>query len=110
MRHRIENRSDQRDRGRTGPASSRRGKKERENQKRPDFYSQFRNATGMPPHQYVIARRVERARQLLGKGDELSLSDIAIRAGFSDQSHFSNQFKRIIGVTPRQFRRSARSD
>jgi AraC family transcriptional regulator len=64
---------------------------------------------GMPPHQYVISRRIERAGQLLGKGDDLSLSEIAIRAGFSDQSHFCNYFKRLLGVTPRQFRMSVRN-
>jgi AraC family transcriptional regulator len=67
---------------------------------------QFKRATGLPPHQYVLARRVERAKQLL-QGD-LSLADIAACAGFSDQSQFSHHFKRIVGVTPGQFRVSAR--
>ena len=71
------------------------------------FARQFKAATGLPPHQYVIARRVKRAQHLLRADDELSLVEVALRAGFSDQSKFSFHFKRIVGVTPRQFRISA---
>jgi AraC family transcriptional regulator len=72
------------------------------------FARQFKAATGLPPHQYVIARRIERARQLLQAGTDLSLAEVAARAGFSDQSQFSRHFKRLVGVTPRQFGMSAR--
>jgi AraC family transcriptional regulator len=72
------------------------------------FARQFRKATGLPPHQYVILRRVERAKQLLQAGTDLSLAEVAAHAGFSDQSQFSHHFKRIVGVTPGQFRMSAR--
>jgi AraC family transcriptional regulator len=72
------------------------------------FARQFKRATGLPPHQYVIARRVERAKQLLQAGTDLSLADVAAHAGFSDQSQFSNHFKRLVGVTPGQFRTPAR--
>jgi AraC family transcriptional regulator len=72
------------------------------------FARQFKAATGLAPHQYVIARRVERAQQLLREEDEFGLGEVAFRAGFADQSHFSLHFKRIVGVTPRQFRISAR--
>jgi AraC-like DNA-binding protein len=62
----------------------------------------------VPPHQYVVARRVERAQALLLRADRgLSLSEIATRAGFADQSHFCNHFKRLVGVTPRRFREAA---
>jgi AraC family transcriptional regulator len=71
------------------------------------FARQFKAATGLPPHQYVIARRVERAKQLL-REDDLSLAEVAADAGFSDQSQFSHHFKRLVGVTPGQFRKSAR--
>jgi AraC family transcriptional regulator len=70
------------------------------------FARQFRAATGLPPHQYVISRRVERAKQLLQEGD-LSLAEVAAAAGFADQSKLSHTFKRVVGVSPRQFRRSA---
>jgi AraC family transcriptional regulator len=71
------------------------------------FARQFKAATGLPPHQYVIVRRVERAKQLLQGGD-LSLAEVASEAGFSDQSQFSHHFKRLVGVTPGQFRMPAR--
>jgi AraC family transcriptional regulator len=72
------------------------------------FARQFKAATGLAPHRYVIERRVKRAQHLLRKDDELELAEVALRAGFSDQSKFSFHFKRVIGVTPRQFRLSAR--
>jgi AraC family transcriptional regulator len=70
------------------------------------FARQFRTATGLPPHQFVIMRRVERAKQLLQGGD-LSLAEVALHAGFSGQNVFCHHFKRLVGVTPRQFRMSA---
>ena len=67
------------------------------------FARQFKAATGLPPHQYVILRRVERARQLLQAATDLSLAEVALRAGFSDQSRLSHHFKRNVGVTPGRF-------
>jgi AraC family transcriptional regulator len=72
------------------------------------FARQFKAATGLPPHQYVILRRVERAKQLLQAGTDLSLAEVALRAGFSDQSQFCHHFKRLVGVTPGQFRTPSR--
>jgi AraC family transcriptional regulator len=72
------------------------------------FARQSKAATGLPPHQYVIMRRVERSKHLLQAGDDHSLAEIAAHAGFSDQSQFSRHFKRVVGVTPGQFRMSAR--
>jgi AraC family transcriptional regulator len=72
------------------------------------FARQFKAATGLPPHRYVIARRVERARQLLQAGTDLSLAEVAACAGFSDQSQFCHHFKRLVGVTPGRFRTPAR--
>jgi AraC family transcriptional regulator len=71
------------------------------------FARQFKAATGLPPHQYVILRRVERAKLLLQGGD-LTLAEVAAHAGFSGQSVFCLHFKRVVGVTPRQFRMSVR--
>src|SRR5215831_9031235 len=62
------------------------------------FARQFKAATGLPPHQYVLARRVERTQRLLLREGELSLAEIAARAGFSDQSQFSDRFKRVVGI------------
>src|SRR5262245_24840880 len=74
------------------------------------FVSQFKRATGLPPHQYVIMRRVERAKQLLLAGTDLALAEVAAHAGFSDQSQLSHHFKRLVGVTPGQFRTRVRTD
>jgi AraC family transcriptional regulator len=71
------------------------------------FARQFKSATGMPPHQYVLARRVARAQELLHPDRDLALAEIAARVGFADQSHFTQHFKRLVGVTPRQFRLAA---
>ncbi len=73
------------------------------------FARQFKQATGLPPHQFVIAQRIERAREMLLKNDERPLAEVAVRTGFSDQSQFTFHFKRIVGVTPGQFRIAARS-
>jgi len=72
------------------------------------FARQFKAATGLSPHQYVIIRRIERAKQLLRARTDLSLAEVATCAGFSDQSQFSHHFKRIVGVTPKQFQIPAR--
>jgi AraC family transcriptional regulator len=72
------------------------------------FARQFKTATGLPPHQYVLARRVERAKQLLQQGRDLSLAEVAAHVGFADQSQLCHHFKRIVGVTPGQFRTPAR--
>jgi AraC family transcriptional regulator len=72
------------------------------------FARQFKAATGLPPHQYIILRRVERAKQLLQAEADLSLAAVALRACFSDQSQFGYHFKRLVGVTPGQFRTPSR--
>ena len=72
------------------------------------FARQFKASTRLAPHQYLIARRIERAQHLLQAHDELGLAEVALRVGFADQSHFSFHFKRLVGVTPRQFRISER--
>jgi AraC family transcriptional regulator len=69
---------------------------------------QFKRATGLPPHQYLIMRRIERAKKLLQTGGDVSLAEVAAHAGFSDQSQFCQHFKRLTGVTPGQFRMRAR--
>jgi AraC family transcriptional regulator len=68
------------------------------------FARMFKASTGLPPHQYVVSRQVERAKRLLRAGDDLSLAQVAARSGFWDQGHFTRHFKRLVGVTPRSFR------
>ena len=67
------------------------------------FASLFKRATGTSPHQYVIQQRVERAKLLLSKTN-LAIADIALQVGFSSQSHLTQNFKRLTGVTPKQVR------
>jgi AraC family transcriptional regulator len=59
----------------------------------------FKRSFGVPVHEYVIQRRVERARALLRRGD-LPASQIALDAGFSHQSHMARCMRRVLGVTP----------
>ena len=68
------------------------------------FMRQFKAATGLSPHQFLISRRVELAQHLLRKKRFNGLAEVAILSGFSDQSQFSFHFKRIVGLTPGQFR------
>jgi len=63
------------------------------------FARAFKETMGRAPHQYLLALRLERARRLL-ETTEASLSDIAQRAGFADQAHFTRLFKRAFGTTP----------
>jgi AraC-like DNA-binding protein len=63
----------------------------------------FTKETGITPYSYLETLRIDRAKALLKQG--ISVAEVAQTAGFSDQSHFTNAFKRFIGLTPGQFRR-----
>jgi len=67
------------------------------------FAAQFRAATGLRPHEYLLKRRIERAVELL-KRAEISLVDVALTVGFQTQAHFTTVFKRFAGDTPYQWR------
>ncbi len=67
----------------------------------------FRQSTGLPPHQYLLRRRVERARELLLQG-RLEASRIALDTGFAHQSHMARCMRRLLGVTPSALQREAR--
>ncbi|MCC8397558.1 AraC family transcriptional regulator [Paraburkholderia sp. MMS20-SJTR3] len=75
----------------------------------PHFKALFRETLGVPVHQYVVQRRVERARALLLQG-RLSASRIALDTGFAHQSHMAHWMGRLLGVTPRELRGSASDD
>ncbi|MFK4145768.1 AraC family transcriptional regulator [Streptomyces sp. NPDC004065] len=66
----------------------------------------FSTAYGIAPHQYLMSRRVERARRLLLAGR--SPGEVAPLTGFYDQAHLTRHFKRLVGVTPGRYRLSAR--
>ncbi|MDE1993433.1 MAG: helix-turn-helix transcriptional regulator [Rhizobiaceae bacterium] len=67
------------------------------------FAAQFRAATGLSPHVYIIRRRIEVAQQLMLDTNR-SIADISIAVGFSSQAHFTSAFKKINGVSPGQWR------
>ena len=68
------------------------------------FSRQFKRSTGITPHQYVIQRRVKRARELLASTD-LSVGDVASAVGFTHQSHLAHHVRRHFGVAPSSLRR-----
>jgi AraC family transcriptional regulator len=71
------------------------------------FARAFRQSTGLPPHRWLIERRIDRAKTLLRTAD-LSLAEIALASGFADQSHFTSAFRRGTGVTPGAYRQETR--
>ena len=66
----------------------------------------FKAAVGQSPHQYVLGRRIERAKELL-RNTDLPVVDVALSSGFSSQSHLSHWFIRQVGVSPAVYRRQA---
>jgi AraC-like DNA-binding protein len=69
------------------------------------FAAQFRAATGLRPHEYLLRRRIERAQEML-VGTRMSLVDVALSVGFQTQAHFTSVFKRYAGQPPRAWRES----
>lgn len=74
---------------------------------RSHFARAFKQSTGLPPHRWLLERRVERAQDLL-LHSAMSLEKIATSCGFADQSHFSRVFSRQVGVSPGAWRRLRR--
>ncbi|RAM48560.1 MAG: AraC family transcriptional regulator [Hapalosiphonaceae cyanobacterium JJU2] len=67
------------------------------------FCRLFKQSLQMTPHQYVIYRRIELAKQLLQQSD-FSIADVALLCGFAHQSHLSRHFQRLVGMSPKKFR------
>ena len=67
------------------------------------FAARFRAATGLRPHDYVLQRRIERAKEMLARTEE-TLVNIALDVGFQTQAHFTTVFKKIVGSTPGRWR------
>jgi AraC-like DNA-binding protein len=70
------------------------------------FLRVFHKEIGILPHAYLESVRISKAKRLLKKGN--TINQVAYEAGFSDQSHFTNCFKRLIGITPGQYVRDIR--
>ena len=69
------------------------------------FARLFQRSTGVPPHQFVLRTRIDRAITLLA-ARELSIARISRAVGFGTASHFSTVFRRVTGLTPRAYRAS----
>ncbi|HEX8045332.1 helix-turn-helix domain-containing protein [Rhizobium sp.] len=68
------------------------------------FARAFARSTGIPPHRWLMQRRVDRAKELMRKGTPLA--EIALMCGFSDQSHLTRVFSQSVGLTPGRWRES----
>ncbi|NQD54806.1 helix-turn-helix transcriptional regulator [Pseudomonas sp. CM25] len=71
------------------------------------FARMFRSSFGLPPHQYLLARRLHQACQLLRLG-VMPLGEIALMCGFASASHFSNRFRQAFAATPGEYRAAIR--
>lgn len=70
------------------------------------FAHMFRQTTGLPPHQFVLERRIERAKGLL-RDTDLPITEIAQQVGCASHSHLSAMFHRDTGLTPSEYRKQA---
>ncbi|WP_336881423.1 AraC family transcriptional regulator [Priestia koreensis] len=69
------------------------------------FITSFKKEMGITPHQYLLKIRIDRAKELL-IDPVLTIGNISLRLGFSDQSHFHRHFKKWTGVTPLQWKKN----
>ena len=67
------------------------------------FSRSFKAAFGQTPHQYLLSRRMERAKALL-RAAELSVTDVCLAVGFTSLGSFSTQFRRFVGISPTAYR------
>ena len=73
------------------------------------FSRAFKRTFGIAPHAFVLQRRLELAARLM-LNSPASLTDIALRCGFTDQAHLCNQFRHVMGESPAAWRRARLSD
>jgi transcriptional regulator GlxA family with amidase domain len=70
------------------------------------FVRAFKQSMDVTPHDYLMRQRVERTKELLADAD-MPLSEIALLAGFADQSHLARRFRQHVGMSPRDYRWSS---
>ena len=73
------------------------------------FVRMFKRSLGLTPYQYLLERRVERAKELL-RSKVASLAEVGLSTGFGSQSHFTSTFHRAVGATPAEFQRLVTND
>jgi AraC family transcriptional regulator len=71
------------------------------------FSRLFHEATGRPPHRYLIERRIQVAQQML-QSERSSMAEVAFDTGFGSQASFARTFRKVTGVTPSQYREQSR--
>jgi AraC family transcriptional regulator len=71
------------------------------------FSRLFKQSTGLSPYQYVTNSRIEKAKRLLVQTEE-AINQIGQQVGFPNQSHFTNVFRKAMGVTPKAYREKVR--
>ena len=71
------------------------------------FVRAFRDATGTPPHRYLLGLRIDKARELLEQTD-LPVIEVALNCGFGQPSHFATSFREATGFSPRAWRQARR--
>jgi AraC family transcriptional regulator len=67
------------------------------------FSQMFRESTGQSPHQFVLHRRVDLAKEML-RAAEMRVLDVAVACGFKTQQHFARVFRRVCGASPTAYR------
>jgi AraC-like DNA-binding protein len=67
------------------------------------FSQMFGQSTGQSPHQFVLHRRIERAKEML-RAAERRVLDVAVACGFKSQQHFAGVFRRVYGASPAEYR------
>lgn len=67
------------------------------------FSRLFEQSMNLPPHKYLMQRRIEKAKELL-KHSQLTVENIALKVGYNSVSHFRNIFRRAVSVTPKKYR------
>ena len=69
------------------------------------FCRLFRQSMRVPPYQYVLQQRVERAKRMLRTDQDMAIADIALACGFSNQSNLTRHFRQVTGTTPKLYRK-----